>query len=132
MSGRYDDIINLPHHVSLTRKGMSMTDRAAQFSPFAALTGYEAAIAETGRLTDHQIDFDLDGKVMLDEKLRSLAARLADAPQVLVTHFVPDSRKSGGAYVDTTGIVRKIDVNEKKLVMDDGRTIDFDRIYDIV
>ena len=132
MSGKYDDIIDLPHHVSPTRKRMSMTDRAAQFSPFAALTGYEAAITETGRLTDCQIDLDVDGKAMLDEKLRLLAAHLQEQPEVTITYFVPDERKSGGAYVDKTCRVRRIDLRENAVQTAEGTWIPFDRIYDIV
>ena len=131
MSGRYDDIIHLPHHISPSRKRMSMTDRAAQFSPFAALTGYEAAIEETGRLTERQIDFDVDGKAMLDEKLRKLANRISQQPAVCITFFVPDSRKSGGAYVDKICRVRRIDPNRKGILTEDGLWISFERIFDI-
>ena len=131
MSGRYDDIINLPHHVSPTRKRMPMIDRAAQFSPFAALTGYDASIREAGRLTDRQIDFDVDGKLMLDEKLRNLAERIKEQPEVTITYFVPDERKSGGAYVDVVGTVKKIDPIEKTIQMTDGAIIDFKFIYDL-
>ena len=131
MSGRYDDIINLPHHISPTRKRMSMIDRAAQFSPFAALTGYDASIREAGRLTDRQVDFDVDGKLMLDEKLRNLAERIKEQPEVTITYFVPDERKSGGAYVDVVGKVRKIDSHEKTIQMNDGTVINFEFIYDI-
>ena len=131
MSGRYDDIIDLPHHISPTRNRMSMIDRAAQFSPFAALTGYDAAIQEAGRLTDHRIDFDVDGKQMLNEKLRSLAERIHEQPEVRITYFIPDERKSGGAYVDVVGKVRKINSNEKTLHLTDGTAIDFECIYDL-
>lgn len=131
MSGNYDDIIHLSHHVSVTRKRMSMHDRAAQFSPFAALTGYDAAIAETGRLTDSVTELVSDETSALDEKIRLIAENLDDAPQVTITHFVPDRRKSGGAYVDTCGIVRKIDSHEKTILMEDGTLIEFHRIYAI-
>ena len=131
MSGRYDDIINLPHHVSPTRKRMPMIDRAAQFSPFAALTGYDASIREAGRLTDRQIDFDVDGKLMLDEKLRRLAEHIKEQPQVTITYFVPDERKSGGKYVEVSGKVRKIDQYEKLILMEDGAQICFEKIHDI-
>lgn len=131
MSGRCDDIIHLPHHVSAKRKRMSMIDRAAQFSPFAALTGFETAIRESGRLVDRQIDFDVDGTAMLDEKLRLLAEHLAQQPKVTVTYFVPDERKSGGAYVNATGRVRKIDPWNTTIQMEDGTSITFAQIYDI-
>ncbi|MBR3972633.1 MAG: hypothetical protein IKJ99_01620 [Oscillospiraceae bacterium] len=131
MNGNYDDIIHLPHHVSKTRKRMSMHDRAAQFSPFAALTGYDAAIAETGRLTDSFTELVSDETSALDEKIRQLAEKLDDRPEVTITHFVPDSRKSGGAYVDTCGIARKIDSHEQTILMEDGTVIAFHRIYAI-
>lgn len=131
MSGRYDDILDLTHHVSKKRKQMSMHDRAAQFSPFAALTGYDAAIRETGRLTDRQIEHAADGAAMLDEKLRLLAARLAQQPEITVTYFVPDERKNGGAYVDARGRLRRIDRLGGALVLEDGTRIPFGRIYDI-
>lgn len=131
MSGRYDDIINLPHHVSPKRNRMSMIDRAAQFSPFAALTGYDACIQESRRLTDRQIVLDVDGKIMLDEKLRRLAERIAEQPEVTITYFVPDNRKSGGRYVEVSARVKKIYQNEKCILMDDGTRIYFESIYDI-
>lgn len=132
MSGRYDDIIRLPHHVSQSRKQMSLADRAAQFSPFAALTGYDAAICEAGRLTDSQVDFAADGKEILDEKLRCLSRRVEERPEVILTHFVPDARKTGGAYVNTAGRVKKIDAYQKMILMEDGTEISFDFLFDIV
>ena len=103
--GKYDDIINLPHHVSATRPRMSMIDRAAQFSPFAALTGYDAAIKETGRLTDRRIELTEDSRAAMDRKQQLLVENLADHPEVSVTYFVPDERKAGGAYITVTGRV---------------------------
>lgn len=131
MSGPYEDIIYLPHHVSTDRPRMSMTDRAAQFSPFAALTGYDAAIQETGRLTDRSVDLDVDGKGMLNEKLQLLLNHQAEQPEITVTYFVPDGRKSGGAYVAITGRVKKVDTYNQTVVMADGTTICFDSIYDL-
>ena len=131
MSGRYDDIIHLPHHVSPRRKQMPPEDRAAQFSPFAALTGYEAAIIETGRLTDSRVELDVDGREILDEKLRTLAAQLGRKPEVTVTYFRPDDRKADGSYRDITGYIRRIDSYEKALVMEDGTEVAFDCLYDI-
>lgn len=131
MNSPYADILHLPHHVSATRPRMSMLDRAAQFSPFAALTGYDAAIRETGRLTDHPIDLDVDGKTMLNEKIQLLLKHLAEQPEITVTYFVPDARKSGGAYVEATGSVRKVDPYAQAVIMADGRVISFDTIYDI-
>ena len=131
MKGPYDDIIDLPHYVSKTRKRMSMLDRAAQFSPFAALTGYDAAIRETGRLTDERIEFDVDGKAMLNDKLRMLAERHAQQPEITVIYFVPDERKHGGVYTEVTDRVGKIDGRRQLLFMADGREISFDDVYDI-
>lgn len=131
MNGFYDDIIDLPHHVSKTRKQMSMIDRAAQFSPFAALTGYDASIQEMQRLTDAYVDFDVDGMAMLDEKIQRITKMLDKQPEITVTFFVPDERKSGGAYCNHTGRVKKIDTYEKAFVFDDDTMISFSRIYDI-
>ena len=96
---QYNDIIDLPHHISTTRPRMSMLDRAAQFSPFAALTGYDAAIKETGRLTGQRIELTEECRAVLDRKQQVLLENLAEHPEVSVTYFVPDERKSGGAYV---------------------------------
>ena len=106
---RYDDIINLPHHVSAVRKRMSMHDRAAQFSPFAALTGYDDAIDETARLTDKQFELSEDERNRLDEQLRLIADRIEEQPELEVTYFQPDELKEGGAYLTTRGCVRRID-----------------------
>lgn len=128
MSGNYEDILYLPHHVSGTRRQMSMTDRAAQFSPFAALTGYDAAIRETARLTDSSVDLEGDEKAVLNGRLQLLSRCLDREPRITVTYFVPDRRKSGGAYETVTGQVRKIDPLEQALFLGDGTRIPFDRI----
>ena len=128
---QYDDIIDLPHHVSATRPRMSMIDRAAQFSPFAALTGYDAAIKETGRMTDERIELSEESRAVLDGKQQLLLDNLADHPEVSVTHFVPDERKSGGAYVTVTGQVKKVDEFERLLILTDGTKIPLDDILDI-
>ena len=99
MNNRYDEIINLPHHVSKTRPQMPMSDRAAQFAPFAALTGYESAIKETGRLTDEKIDLDEEALTALDMKYQILMDTFDDAPEVTITFFQPDERKAGGKYI---------------------------------
>ncbi len=127
----YDDIIHLPHHVSKTRKRLSAASRAAQFSPFAALTGYDDAIRETARLTDSAGELCEDETARLDGALRYLADHLGEAPEVTVRYFVPDGRKSGGAYVRATGRVRRLDVMEQRLLLTDGTAIPFGRIYDI-
>lgn len=131
MNGAYDDIICLPHHVSAVRQRMSMIDRAAQFSPFAALTGYDGIIREIGRLTDQAVELAADGKAMLDEKLRHLSDHLDEEPEVAITYFVPDERKRGGAYVNVTGRLRKIDPLTHTVTMADGAIIGFAQIYDI-
>ena len=128
---QYDDIIDLPHHVSATRPRMSMIDRAAQFSPFAALTGYDAAIKETGRLTDRRIELTEDSRAALDRKQQLLVDNLADHPEVSVTYFVPDERKSGGAYVTVTGRVKKVDDYQRLLILTDGTKIPLDEILDM-
>ena len=128
---RYDDIINLSRPVSKKRSPMSHFDRAAQFSPFAALTGYDAVIAETGRLTDVQIELDEGGKALLDEKLQTIREHLEENPEVKLTVFCPDSRKSGGAYEEITGNVKKIDPVARILVLAGGEVVPIDRIYGI-
>ena len=115
--GKYDKIINLPHHVSSTRPHMTMIDRAAQFSPFAALTGYDAAVKETARLTEQQIELDEYEKATLDQRILLLQDRLKKLPEVTITYFIPDERKDGGKYVSITGAVKKIDTYEKQLVL---------------
>ena len=127
----YEDIINLPHHVSKTRPQMSMLDRAAQFSPFAALTGYDAAIKETGRLTDERIEMDEDRKAALDMKQAYLIEMIDEQPEISVTFFLPDTKKSGGAYVTVTGNLKRFDEYERLLILMDGKKIPMDDIADI-
>lgn len=128
---RYEDIIHLPRPVSKKRSPMSNFDRAAQFSPFAALTGYDAVIAETGRLTDQCIELDEGGKALLDEKLQTIRDHLAEQPEVKLTVFCPDSRKKGGAYEEITGRVKKIDPVTRCIVLTCGEVVSIDRIYGI-
>lgn len=127
----YEDIINLPHHVSKTRPQMSMIDRAAQFSPFAALTGYDAAIKETGRLTDEKIEMDEEALNTLNMKFQLLVDSLADEPEITFTYFKPDERKAGGAYIDVTGKVKKVDDFERLIVMQNGTKMPMDDILNI-
>ena len=127
----YEDIINLPHHISSKRPQMSMLDRAAQFSPFAALTGYDDAIHETGRLTDEKIDLSEEEKEALDRKQQILMERLGDHPSLTVTYFVPDERKAGGSYTSHTGSLKRIDYYERVFVLTDGTKIPLDEIADI-
>ena len=109
MSGNYDDIIALPHPEPRTHPRMSLHDRAAQFSPFAALTGHSAAIAETGRLTDSRITLDESEMARVDAELQRLQELLPSRPTVSITYFVPDERKAGGSYRTITGEVKRID-----------------------
>ena len=127
----YDDIIHLPHHVSKTRPQMSLEDRAAQFSPFAALTGYDAAILETGRLTEDKLELGEETQAILDRKQRYLAEIIDTKPEITVTYFVPDEKKSGGAYSTVTGFLKRIDEYERVLVLTDGRKIQLDAVLDI-
>ena len=127
----YEDIINLPHHVSSKRPQMPMLDRAAQFSPFAALTGYDDAIYETGRLTDEKNDLSEEEKEALDRKQQILIERLCDHPALTVTYFVPDAKKSGGAYVTKNGNLKKIDGFERWMMLTDGTKIPLDDVADI-
>lgn len=127
----YGDIINLPHHVSPTRPRMSMADRAAQFSPFAALSGYGDAVKETARLTGQRIELDESAKAALDEKLRLLAEVIEDRPEAAITYFLPDRKKAGGEYVTTTGQVKKVDAVAQELVMANGRIIPIADIIEV-
>ena len=129
--GRYDDIIDLPHHVSTTHHRMSMLERAAQFQPFRALTGYEDAVRETARLTDDRVELTEDEKALLDGKLQRLADNLASHPLVTVTYFQPDKKKSGGEYVTTTGQLKKIDDYEGVLILLGGERVIIEDILDI-
>lgn len=131
MSAKYEDIINLPHHVSKTRPQMPMSDRAAQFAPFAALTGYDSAIKETGRLTDKRIELDEEALTALSMKLQFLMDAIDEEPEVEITYFKPDERKAGGSYLKITGIVKKLDEYERVLVLISGQKIKLDDIMDV-
>lgn len=120
---RYDDIINLPHHVSATHTPMPVADRAAQFSPFAALTGYEDAIDETARLTQEWIELDENEKERLNEKFQQIREQLPTHPQVIFTYFEPDQKKQGGAYLTVEGRVKKIDEYRGAFILEDGREV---------
>ena len=127
----YNDIINLPHHVSATRPQMPMMDRAAQFSPFAALTGYDAAIKETGRLTDEKIELDEEALNTLNMKFQILVDSLDDEPEVTFTYFKPDERKTGGAYIEVSGVVKKVDDFERLILMKNGLKLPMDDILSV-
>ena len=131
MSGKYDDIIALPHPEPRTHPRMSLHDRAAQFSPFAALTGHSAAIAETGRLTDSRITLDESEMARVDAELQHLQELLPSRPTVSITYFVPDERKAGGSYQTVTGTVRRIDTVNSVLLLTDQRAIPILDILDV-
>ena len=132
MSNPYEDIIHLSRPVSTRHLPMSMYDRAAQFSPFAALTGYDAAIEETARLTDHQAELAESSKEILDKKIRAIQDAIDTLPEVTVTFFEPDLRKAGGAYRTITGRVKKIDEYNKALILQDETAVPFWQLHDIV
>lgn len=131
MTRQYDDIINLPHHVSPTRQQMSFMNRAAQFAPFAALTGHDAAVKETARLTDEKIELGEGAIADLDLKLSILADKIDDHPKLSVIYFQPDEKKDGGAYVKAIGSVKKIDDYERAIVFMTGEIIKIEDIFDI-
>lgn len=131
MKGKYNDIIDLPHHVSTKRPRMSMQDRAAQFSPFAALTGYDAAVKEAARLTDSRTELSDDELSILNIKFQILLEHLREKPNVSFTYFKPDEKKSGGKYVTLRGIVKKADTFKRLVVMQDDTGIPMDDILDI-
>ena len=129
--GRYDDIITLEHPVSKVHLRMSVMDRAAQFSAFAALSGYEDAIDETERLTETYTELDEGEKEILNEQLLKIKENIASHPAATCTYFEPDPKKEGGAYRTYSGKVRKIDEYEKKLVFEDGTGIWIGSLRDI-
>ena len=128
---KYDDIIGLPHHVSARHPQMSIHDRAAQFSPFAALTGHDAAIRETERLTEEWVELDEDSKEQLDERLQMIREHLAERPEITFTFFQPDERKQGGAYRTITGKVKKIDEYEHRILLEDGTALMVEHLVSI-
>lgn len=108
-----------------------MVDRAVQFSPFAALTGYDAAVKETARLTDKRIELTDDNKAMLDGKLQMILEQLPQRPEITITYFEPDRKKTGGAYISVTSVVKKIDAYKQSIVLEDGTEIAIEQIYEI-
>ncbi len=128
---RYEHLLHLPHHRSKKRKAMSMIERAAQFGAFRALTGYEAAISETSRLTDEKIEIDEYQKMDIDFKIRYIGEHIFEMPEISVTYFIADSKKSGGKYVEHTGIIEKILYYHKKIKFTDGTEIYVEDILSI-
>ena len=117
---KYDDIINLPHHVSPNRQRMSMHDRAAQFAPFSALVGYDDAVAETARLTESRPELDEQEQRAINERLTYIADYTHEQPEVRIKYFVPDEHISGGAIVEVSGKVKKISATDGTIVLTDG------------
>lgn len=131
MKNPYEDIINLPHHRSTLRPSMSAHNRAAQFSPFAALTGHESATAEAARLTDKKIELDEYTKANLSDRLFKIQDQIDEHPEVSITYFKSDKKKSGGAYITVTGCVKKIDEHERTIKMQDNTIIKISDILEI-
>lgn len=131
MSDNYDDIINLPHHVSVVHKPMSLQSRAAQFAPFAALTGYDEAIVEAARVTDVQVCLDENARELLDRKVAVLRDHIDCRPQLTVTYFVADSKKDGGHYCTLTGTLTKVDDLKRVLVLDSHIVIPLQDVLDV-
>ena len=131
MMGNYEDIINLPHHESTRHPKMPALDRAAQFMPFSALTGHDAAVMETQRLTDDRTELDESRKEELDARLQFIREHLLQEPQACITYFVPDAKKGGGAYLTVTGAVRKMEETRHEVIMENGTVIPMEDIREI-
>lgn len=127
----YEDIVDLPHHVSRKHPQPTMADRAARFAPFAAITGYEEMVLEEARVTDDRIEMDENSKAALNEKLNMILDFIDEQPEVSITYFEPDKKKDGGAYITVTGTVKLIDEYEHLVIMTDGKKINIDEIYNL-
>lgn len=127
----YDDIINLPHHVSKVHPQMSMMNRAAQFAPFAALTGHAAAIEETARLTDEQHELADEDSEALNQKMAYLRETINEHPTITITYFEPDKKKAGGKYKSIEGLLQNIDDYTQTIVLKSGVSVPFASILDI-
>jgi len=127
----YIDIIDMPRHISGKRPQMTITNRAAQFAPFAAVVGHEAAIHETARLTEKRKELDETEKAIVDEKLRQIESWLPDEREVEIFYFEPDKTKTGGKYVSKIGIVKKIDVYNLEVIFKDSDKIAIEEIYSV-
>ena len=127
----YEDIVNLPRHISKVHPQATMADRAARFSPFAAISGYEDMVKEAARVTEERIDITDATKELLNEKLNMIIEFLDEEPEVTITYFEPDKKKDGGAYVSKSGIVIKVREYERDIVTDDGTKIPIEDIYSI-
>lgn len=132
MTGPYDDILDLPRPISKKHPPMPMAKRAAQFLPFAALTGFEGEIAEAARLTDSAPELSEDALLALDEQLSLLLQRLPEQPEITLTRFLPDEKKAGGRYETLTGRVRRLDEANRVLILTDGTRIDLDTVVELL
>lgn len=128
---QYDDIINLPHHISKKHPQMSLYARSAQFAPFAALTGYEEAVKETARETNERIDIEDELKSILDGKLQIILEQIKNHPEISITYFIADTKKDGGEYVTVTGLVKKVDLYNQYIYLIDNTEIPINEIIDI-
>lgn len=131
MRNKYDDIINLPRHISKNHPPMPRIDRAAQFSPFAALNGHDAAVKETARLTETRIELDEYMKEVLNHRLQIIIKKIPEEPEVKITYFQPDKDKEGGSYIDISGVVKKVDEYKRVVFLDDYKLISIDEIISI-
>lgn len=127
----YEDIVNLPRHISKVHPQATMADRAARFSPFAAISGYEDMVKEAARVTEERIDITDATKELLNEKLNMIIEFLDEEPEVTITYFEPDKKKDGGAYISITGTVKRIDEYERIVLMSDDKKIRIEEIYAI-
>lgn len=128
---KYEDIINLPHHVSSKHPHMTLEERSAQFAPFAALTGFEDCVEETGRLTDAKIDISEDVKEILNEKIKNILKKAEKNPTIKLTYFIPDNKKSGGKYSKIEGKIKKINEINQEIIFVNGIKIKIKDIVDI-
>lgn len=126
---KYDDIINMPRHISKTRPQMSLYNRSAQFAPFAALAGYEERVKETARLTDTKIEIDDGLKNILNMKLNIINEHLKEKPEITITYFIKDNKKSGGKYSTLKCVIRRIDLVNQEIILYDRSVI---KLYDII
>ncbi|MBR5545686.1 MAG: YolD-like family protein [Clostridia bacterium] len=131
MNPCYDDLLFLPHPRSMNRRPMPRIGRAAQFAPFAALSGYDDAVQETARLTDCRTEPDTEQLALMNEKIHALLEIIRDQPQITITYFEPDSRKSGGAYLNVTGRIRRVDDVNRQIILTDRTVIAMDSICEI-
>lgn len=130
---KYEDIIKLPHHISKKHPQMPMEERAAQFAPFAALTGFEDAVVETARITTKRIELNEEEKNILDMKLKMLNEQIQVQihPSVIIMYFVPDLKKDGGKYIKISGTVKRIDEYKQIIILDDKTVIPIKEIISI-